>query len=148
MFVEINLRTYGLLSFSYSPRASFIENHLNRVSRCVDNYSSKYDKFIVMRDFNVETSQIHIKQLCETCNLKNLIKKPTCFKNIDNPSCIGLILPNDYKFFQNLGAFVTGLPDFHKLTYAVIKSLSSNSEIMSNSTMTLRIQLSLLDINY
>ena len=48
----------------------------------------------------METSNIIIEQYCETYNLKNLIKKSTCFKNIDNPSCIDLILTNHYKCSQ------------------------------------------------
>ena len=31
---------------------------------------------------------------CETDNLSNLIKEPTCFKNPHNPSAIDLILTN------------------------------------------------------
>ena len=34
-------------------------------------------------DLSVETNNIPIKQLCETHNLKNVIKKPTCFKSTE-----------------------------------------------------------------
>lgn len=60
----------------------FIENHLNHPSK-----SLKYDNFIFIEDFNVGTSNKHIEQFYETYNLKNLIKKLTSFKSMNNLSC-------------------------------------------------------------
>ena len=60
-------------------------------------------------------------KFCETYYLKNVIK-PTCFKNIDNPSCIDLTLTNHYNCFQDLGTLETGLSHIHDLTYSVLKS--------------------------
>ena len=61
--------------------------------------------------YHTETSSdIHMKQFCEACKLKNLIKKPTCFKKIDNPSGIDFILKKHYKYFQDLGTFNVWLP--------------------------------------
>ena len=54
-------------------------------------------------------------------NLKTLIKQKTCFKNPENPTCIDLILTNTSRRFPNSSVFETGLPDFHKLTIAVLK---------------------------
>ena len=50
---------------------------------------------------------------------KNLVKNPTCFKNI--PSCIDLILTNKSGSFQNTLVIETGLLDFHRLTVTVTK---------------------------
>ena len=49
-------------------------------------------------------------------------KKPTCFKNPDNPTCIELILTIRQKSFQNSTIIETGLSDFHKVIVAVLKS--------------------------
>ena len=54
-------------------------------------------------------------------SLKNLVSQKTCFKNPENPSCIDLILTNCSRSFQNTGVFETGLSDFHKLTFTVLK---------------------------
>ena len=54
--------------------------------------------------------------------LKRLIKEPTCFKSVDNLSCIDLILANHPKCFQNSGVYETGISDFHKLTFTVLKT--------------------------
>ena len=54
-------------------------------------------------------------------SLKNLVSQKTCFKNPENPLRIDLILTNCSLSFQNTGVFETGLSDFHKLTFTVVK---------------------------
>ena len=43
------------------------------------------------------------------------------FKILENPSCMDLILTNCPRHFQSTGVFETGVPDFHKLTFTVLK---------------------------
>ena len=52
--------------------------------------------------------------------MKNLVKQNTCFKNLDKPTCIDLI-PTNYPSFQNTDTFETGLSDFLKLTFTILK---------------------------
>ena len=59
---------------------------------------------------------------CESFNLKSLIKNPRCFKNLDNPTCIDLILSNKKSVFQYSTIIEARLSDFHKLTVTVLKS--------------------------
>ena len=49
----------------------------------------------------------------------SLIKENTCFKSVQNSSCIDLILTNRPNSFQNSMVIETGLSDFHKLTTTV-----------------------------
>ena len=63
-----------------------------------------------------------MEQFCASYNLESLIKESTCFKSVDNPSCIDLILANHSKCFQNSGGYETGISDFHKLTFTVLKT--------------------------
>ena len=53
---------------------------------------------------------------------KNLIKKPTCFKNPDIPKVIDLLLTNRHRSFCNSDALETGLSDNHILTSTVLKT--------------------------
>ena len=46
---------------------------------------------------------------------------PTCYKNIDHPGSIDLILTNKSKSFQNTLVIETVLSDFHRLTVTVMK---------------------------
>ena len=50
------------------------------------------------------------------------MKKATCFKSINSPSCIDLILTNKSLCFQKPAVVETGLSDFHRLTLTVMKS--------------------------
>ena len=91
-FVELNLnRTKWLISYSYNPNKSNIYSHLESLSRNLDLFSSKYDSYLVVGDFNVSAEEANIKNFCESFSLKSLIKDPTCYKNPNNPSCLDLI---------------------------------------------------------
>ena len=121
--VEVNLRSRKwLLSCSHNPKTNLIADHLHCIGRRIDFYSSNYDNFVVLGDLNTEISNSFMEQFCASYNLKSLIKEPTCFKSVDNPSCIDLILTNHPKCFQNSGVYETGISDFHKLTFTVLKT--------------------------
>ena len=63
-----------------------------------------------------------MKDFCEQYHLKNLIKGPTCFKNLDSPSSIDMILTNKYRSFCNSCSIETGLSDFDRMTLTVLKT--------------------------
>ena len=63
-----------------------------------------------------------MKLFCSSDNLKNLINEPTCFKNMDNPSCIDLALTNKSRSFQKSSVIETGLSDFHRLTMTIMNT--------------------------
>ena len=58
----------------------------------------------------LESSNSTISEFCATCNLKKFVKQPTCFKSLENQTCIDLIFTNRPKCFQNSNAFETGYP--------------------------------------
>ena len=59
-------------------------DHLGNTGKCLGTLLTNYDKTSLMGDFNAEEANIHIKDLCNSCKLKNLIKVSTCVKNPDN----------------------------------------------------------------
>ena len=122
IFIEINLRSKKcLISGSYNPKLSHIENHLQEIGKGLQYYSSKYENFIVLVDFNAEMSNPHMSEFCALYNLTNLIKEPTCYKNVDKTTSFDHILTNHARCFQQSGIHETGLSDFHKLTFTVLK---------------------------
>ena len=92
-------------------------DHLNIT---IDFYSTKYDRIVVMGDFNLEPSTVLVKTLCHSHDLHNLVKEDTCFKGI--PKCYDLILTNCKYNFQNTVALTTGFSDFHKMTVTILKT--------------------------
>ena len=122
-FIAINLRTTKwLVSCSYNPHSSFISDHLKELSKCLDRYCTKYDNILLIGDFNCDVNDSKIKHFCDEYNLTNLINKPTCYKNPDNPSCIDLMLTNFPKQFQDSCLLETDLSDFHKMTVTILKA--------------------------
>ena len=57
-----------------------------------------------------------------TISLNSLIKQPTCFKNPENPTCIGMILTNKPRSFQSTCVIEIGLSDFHGITISTLKT--------------------------
>ena len=51
---------------------------------------------------------------------KNIVKEPTCFKSINNPSTIDLIVTNTPRSFWNTKAFKNSISDFHSLVTTVL----------------------------
>ena len=123
MVIEINLKNRKwLIVCSYNPHKSMIQNHLNIISKRFDELCKKYENFILIGEINSDLCEDAMNEFCCNYNLKNLVNKPTCFKNPDHPSCIDLILTNKSRSFQNTSVIETGLSDFHKLTVTVMKS--------------------------
>ena len=63
---------------------------------------------------------LKLQVFCDTLNLENLIKEPTCFKG-KSPSYIDLILTNQKQLFIKSRTFITGISDVHTLTISIIK---------------------------
>ena len=126
-YVEINLhKNKWLISCSYNPKRSLISNHLEALSKNIDIYASKYDRLILLGDFNAGIEETSLKLFCDLYNLTSMINKPTCYKNSENPSCIDLILTNSPRFFQNSCTIETGLSDFHKMMVSHEDNLPQN----------------------
>ena len=82
----------------------------------------------MLGDFNSTVNEEEMADFCDMYDLHNLIKEPTCFKSIENPSLIDLILTNRTNNFQHSRVVETGLSDFHKMTVTVMKNHSKKKE--------------------
>ena len=101
---------------------------MNCMGKAIDSLSSRNYNFLLIGDFNAEVSDMSMKDFCDIYSFKNLIKEPTCYKNLTTPKCIDLILTNRYRSFQNLCVIETGLSDFYKMTVAVLRSFLEKAE--------------------
>ena len=119
--VEINLRKQKWVIIGiYRPPSMNETYFLENVGRITDFYNCKYDKVIIMGDFNQEPSEEGIETLCSSHNLYNLVHEKNCFKG--PPKCYDLILTNEKHKFQNTQALFSGFSDFHKMTITVMKT--------------------------
>ena len=122
-YVKIYLwKIKWLLCCSYNPSRSNIDFYPEHLNRNLALYSSCYENFMIIGDFNVEANNSTMSVFSETYNLKNLIKEPTCYKNPNKPSCIDLMLTNIPWSLKHSCVIETGLSDFRRMTVTVMKA--------------------------
>ena len=67
-----------------------IDKHLNCIGKLLNNLYKKFENVVLIGDFKSEMAEDAMQDFCSSYNLKNLVNMPTCFKNVDHPSCIDL----------------------------------------------------------
>ena len=119
--IELNLKKEKWVIMGIYRPPDMNQNYFfNHLSRIIDFYSTKYERIIIMGDFNVEPINPNMINLCDSYDLFNLVKEPTCFKG--PPKCYDLILTNCKHNFQHTQTLTTGFSDFHKMTVTVLKT--------------------------
>ena len=86
----------------YDSDMNLSKNHMQHLSEGFNYYNyypSKLDNFFLVLNFNAEMPNSYIQDLGAVFNLKNLIKKPTCFKNRERSTDIDHILTNHNRFW-------------------------------------------------
>ena len=74
-YVEINLRNdKWLINCSYSLHKNMMGNHLRALSEKLETYSSNYNNFIILGDFNIEMEEQQVKAFCDNYGLKSPIR--------------------------------------------------------------------------
>ena len=118
-FVELNLHKKKIiLCCSYNPHKSDIANHLDIPGKTLDIQMSNYDNFLIAGSSNTEILETAMSNCCD---LHGFIQDPTCYKNPNKPTCIDLIITNFPYLFTKTQNLETGLSDFHKLMFTVLK---------------------------
>ena len=69
-------------------------------------------------DFNAEEIEDTLRSFMGLYDFKKLVKENTCFKSVENPSCVDLCL----RSFQNTMAISTGISDCHQMIITVLKT--------------------------
>ena len=123
IFVEINLRkTKWLLFGGYRPPRQQAEYFSKYVNYALHTYRETIDKFLLAGDFNTEETNPFMSEFLFNNVAKNLVAQKTCFKSTSNPSCIDLFVTNSPRSFQNTKTLASGLFDFHKIIFTLLKS--------------------------
>ena len=123
IFIESTLRNKKWILFGgYNCKKELSSYFLNHIGQSLDRFIGNYDNLLLMGDFNSEVEEKIMREFCDTYNLENLIKEPTCFKSAQNPTTIDLILTNRYRSLLNSFAIETGISDHHKMTVTVLKT--------------------------
>ena len=123
LFIELNIRKVKwLIVGCYHPPSQNDEYYFRNLSKALDSFNNKYEKFLLIGDFNAEDHEIEISSFLNNHEAKNIVKEKTCFKSVLNPSCVDLFITNSPKSFQHTLSFPCGLSDHHDLVVTVLKS--------------------------
>ena len=128
LFIEVNFRKCKwLLIGTYHPPSQNDQYYFGILSTVIDVYPN-YDRVAILGDFNTEDSEECMTTFLYQYDLKNIVKEKTCFKNVDNPSTIDLILTTCPSSFKHTTALTTAISDFHKLIVSVLKLTMPNDK--------------------
>ena len=123
--IEINIRKVKwFLIGCYYPRPNPSnlndQNFLAEVGKAID--FKNYQNIMVIGDINLVPTNENLVEFMTAYNLKNLIKDPTCYKSVENPTLIDVILTNKPKSFQKSATFTSGISDFHQMVITMLKT--------------------------
>ena len=123
IILELNINKIKWLVCGFRhPLSQSDEYFFSHLGKVLDNFSTKYGGFVLLGDFNVQENETILSEFLNTYNAKKIIKNKTCFKIIENPSCVDLIITIKPGSFQHTIVLETGISDHHKLVTTVIKA--------------------------
>ena len=124
LYAELNLHNVKvLITCFYSPHKTEIGNYLAQLNIFLVEHSTKYEKVLILGDFNIEIFDAKMQTFCEVYNFNSLMKQPSCLKHSDKPLCIDLILTNIPDMFPSTCVIETGLSDFYLMTLTFMRKV-------------------------
>ena len=99
----------------------------NEIYVTLNKILGKYDNILLLGDLNIDElktgsdSSNHLSDVKDVFNLRNLVKKPTCFK-LQDGTLIDLMLANRPRSFLKSQNFEIGLSDCHKLVVSILRA--------------------------
>jgi hypothetical protein len=90
-----------------------------------DQMSVKYDNMLILGDLSYallsDQKSVLLTNVCDICDLENIVKCATCFTWGADPTLIDVILTNRKSLLQKVMNFGCGLSDVHNLIAVQIK---------------------------
>ena len=87
---------------------------MHEISLGLDQYS-KYDKFLLAGDFNMEGNDTELQHFIDQYDAKCLVKVPTCFKSDVCPSTVDHFVTNSPRLFQCTQTCIEGVKTSHTM---------------------------------
>ena len=114
----------------YKPPDINIRYLTQNLERMLNKCFNESNHVHIIGDLNVNFKQTPnpLSQICDTYDLKQLIKSPTCFKSLNNPSLIDVILTNKSKSIKSTINLSLGISDFHNYISAATRLSCPSSE--------------------
>ena len=114
-----------LISGVYRPQTINDKTFNDDFIKTCDKITTKYDNFMYIGDLNYdfldEKKCAPLVSVCDILDLTNLVKRPTCFTKIADPTLNDVILTNSPNNCMNVLNFNCGISDVHNLISVQIK---------------------------
>ena len=94
----------------------------------IDFYSKTYDNFFIAGVFNCQETEPILSEFLNMQRAKNIVKEETCFKSIENLSCIDQFLTKKPNLFFNTSTINTALSDCHKIVVTVLRKMFQRAQ--------------------
>ena len=124
MVVEIKLKCEKIfIILIYKPPNVNNDTFITQLGLMIDQCYVECKSVFIMGDVNINFKCLpdSISSFMTQHDLKNVVKGPTCFKNIDNPSLIDVILTNTPgRIASHLNVSI-GVSDFHNFICAATR---------------------------
>ena len=122
VLLEINLKNKKILvTGCYKPPSLNDEYFLDQlITHCLSFYSTTYDHFLLLSDFNISRDNECLKEFCNSFPLEHLIKTPTCYIGT-KPSSIDHIITTMTSLFMKSCTVETRISDNHKLMMSICR---------------------------
>ena len=79
LLVELNFRNRKWSLFGgYNPHKTLASTFYENIMKNLDIFIPQYNNIILLGDFNIEPQDKILIDFCDSYNLKNLVKEPTC----------------------------------------------------------------------
>eukprot|EP00111_Clytia_hemisphaerica_P006864 TCONS_00019845-protein len=117
--LRLKKNSWLILAIYKNPKIK-IKQFIEKLSDLMNEFLGRFDRLLVLGDFNTEPSQTDLKQFMDRYNLSNLIQQKTCFKKPEG-TCIDLILTNCKSSLQHSHAVETDLSDFHLMPITMFR---------------------------
>lgn len=124
LVIEIILKGEKVLYlFIYKPPSVNSKHMITTLSMLLDRYLAEVKSVFIVGDINVDLQCIP-KPFADFMNmydLFNVIEEPTCFKSVENPSLIDVLLTNTpRRLFSHINACI-GVSDHHNIICAATR---------------------------
>ena len=124
--LQIGEKTKWLLMANYRPPSEHPTHFLDNATKALDVAFRKFQNVMLIGDLNFnmlsKDKSAPLTELCDIFDLRNLIKKATCFTKNNDPSLVDVILTNRPRTFNTTLVCDTGLSDNHRLVACVMKN--------------------------
>ena len=117
----------------YRPPNTHVNHLINALETMLNKCFLESESIHIIGDLNVNfaKSNHQLSQLCDSYDLKQLIKNPTCFKSLENPTLLDVILTTNSKSIRQTINIPLGISDFHNYISASTKMNCPTDEIKS-----------------